>query len=689
MSIFDNSEFNDPFEEGAGGGKGRGSGPRQRGNSSSRRYPALSKFGEDLVSSSKEGLLDPVICRDNEIKIISRILSRRKKNNPILLGEPGVGKTSIVEGVAQAIADKKCTNNLLNKRIISIRVSNLVAGTKYRGDFEERLNAVINESIRAGNVILFFDEIHQIVGAGNTSGSMDASNILKPSLSSGKIQVIGSTTFDEYRKHMESDKALIRRFKEVRVDELSTDDTIKILNNVSKIYEDYHNVEYTKDAIQTSVLLSKRYVTDRKLPDSALDILDDAGTNIAIIAHDFPEPIKKAEQEIAQIVKDKKKAAEEKKWQQASKFKNQQHIAEEKLSQEIEKWKKDMKKNRYKITAQDIEAVVSENTGISIGQINTNDMIDADDLKKSLQSQVVGQNEAIEKVSYAIMRSQLGIGRKDKPLASFMFLGSTGIGKTELTKVLSKELFGDDALIRVDMGEYQDAISTNKLIGSAPGYVGYEEGGILTEQVRRNPYSIVLLDEIEKANKDVLNVLLSILDDGQITDSLGNFVNFKNTIIILTTNTGTAKLKDFAKAPGFGSSVAESDADQERRAKLLNEAMQKEFPPEFLNRLDDVVVFNSLNEKNILNIVDIFSNQLKARMQEQGHSVTITAAVKKYIARIAYDPEFGAREVGRAMVEHVENKIADWIIAKKKKGADLSKNLKIKVGIKNDQTYCY
>lgn len=662
------SEFsNDPGSEDFDDEERRQYQQRQRqganapGNSKSKT-PVLDNFGRDITRMAELGNLDPIVGREQEIERVSQILSRRKKNNPILIGEPGVGKTAIVEGLALRIVQRKVSRVLFDKRVISLDLAALVAGTKYRGQFEERMKAIMNELEKNRDVILFIDEIHTIVGAGGASGSLDASNIFKPALARGELQCIGASTLDEYRMYIEKDGALDRRFQKVLIEPPSIDEAITILNNIRPKYEEFHNVTYDKDAVEACVKLSDRYMTDRLLPDKAIDVMDEVGARVHLKNINVPKNILDLEKKIEDIKLEKNKVVKSQRFEEAASLRDK----EKRLGEELEKakgeWEEEVKHKRYPIHEEDIAEVVSMMTGIPVMR-----MVEAESEKlrrmgDDLKGMVVGQDDAILKTVKAIQRNRVGLKDPKKPIGSFIFLGPTGVGKTELAKSLARYLFdSEDALIRVDMSEYMEKFSLSRLIGAPPGYVGYEEGGQLTEKVRRKPYSVVLLDEIEKAHPDIFNILLQVLDDGQLTDGLGRKVDFKNTIIIMTSNIGARQLKDFGDGVGFATAAKMSSTEENNKA-VIERALKRTFSPEFLNRIDDVVIFNQLSEEHINVIIDIIMKGVLKRMNTLGFSLELTDEARKFIAEKGYDQQFGARPLHRAIQKYLEDPLAEEIL---------------------------
>ena len=635
------------------------------------KTPVLDNFGRDITKFAELGTLDPIVGREEEIERVSQILSRRKKNNPILIGEPGVGKTAIVEGLALRIVQRKVSRVLFDKRVISLDLAALVAGTKYRGQFEERMKAIMNELEKNRDVILFIDEIHTIGGAGGASGSLDASNIFKPALARGDLQCIGASTLDEYRMYIEKDGALDRRFQKVLIEPPSVDDTITILNNIKSKYEEFHNVEYDQEAIEACVKLSDRYMTDRLLPDKAIDVMDESGARVHLKNINVPQNILDLEKKIEDIKQEKNKVVKSQRFEEAAALRDREKRLGEELDRAKVEWEEEAKHKRYPINEEAIAEVISMMTGIPVMR-----MVEAESAKlrrmdEDLKGAVVGQDEAIIKIVKAIQRNRVGLKDPRKPIGSFIFLGPTGVGKTELARALARYMFdSDDALIRVDMSEYMEKFSLTRLIGAPPGYVGYEEGGQLTEKVRRKPYSVVLLDEIEKAHPDIFNILLQVLDDGQLTDGLGRKVDFKNTLIIMTSNIGVRQLKDFGAGVGFATSAKTENAEENNRG-VIEKALKRTFSPEFLNRIDDVVIFNSLEEKHIAMIIDIIMKDVLKRLSNLGFSMVLTAEAKKYISEKGYDPQFGARPLHRAIQKYLEDPLAEEILNHRIKSGDV------------------
>jgi ATP-dependent Clp protease ATP-binding subunit ClpC len=653
-------------------GAGRsGTGKQQQPNGPKSKTPVLDNFGRDITKIAEQGNLDPIVGREEEIERVSQILSRRKKNNPILIGEPGVGKTAIVEGLALRIIQRKVSRVLFDKRVISLDLAALVAGTKYRGQFEERMKAIMNELEKNRDVILFIDEIHTIVGAGGASGSLDASNIFKPALARGELQCIGASTLDEYRQYIEKDGALDRRFQKVLVEEPTVDETIQILHNIKSKYEDFHNVTYSDDAIESSVKLSDRYMTDRLLPDKSIDVMDEVGARVHLKNINVPQNVLDLEKKIEDVKLEKNKVVKSQRFEEAASLRD----AEKRLSEELENakaiWEEDSKNKRFPITEESIAEVVSMMTGIPVKRMV---QAETDKLRKmndEMKGMVVGQDEAIVKVVKAIQRNRVGLKDPRKPIGTFIFLGPTGVGKTELARALAKHMFdSEDALIRIDMSEYMEKFTVSRLVGAPPGYVGYEEGGQLTEKVRRKPYSVILLDEIEKAHPDIYNILLQVLDDGQLTDGLGRKVNFKNTMIIMTSNIGARQLKDFGDGVGFATAARQQNVDENNKA-VIEKALKRTFSPEFLNRIDDVIIFNSLTRENIFEIIDILMKSVLGRMKTLGFELELSPDAKEFIADKGYDSQFGARPLHRAIQKYLEDPLAEQILNMSIKNGDV------------------
>ena len=621
--------------------------------------PVLDNFGVDLTKAAEQNQLDPIIGRDLEIERLVQILSRRKKNNPVLIGEPGVGKSAIAEGLAIRIIKKQVSRVLFGKRIVTLDVASVVAGTKYRGQFEERMKSILNELAKTNDVILFIDEIHTIVGAGGASGSLDASNMLKPALARGEIQCIGATTLDEYRQYIEKDGALERRFQKIMVNPTSVEETVEILNNIKDRYEDHHNVIYTDSAIESCVKLTERYISDRHLPDKAIDALDESGSRVHISKIKIPEVIEAIEKEIEEINKLKLEAVKNQQFELAASHRDKEHELMKKLDEEKRKWEEDLSNNRETVDVHNVEEVVAMMTGVPVQRIAQSEGVRLMKMKEELQTKVIGQDDAVGKVVKAIQRNRAGLKDPKRPIGSFIFLGPTGVGKTQLAKILAKYLFDtEDALVRIDMSEYMEKFSISRLVGAPPGYVGYEEGGQLTEKIRRKPYSVVLLDEIEKAHPDVFHLLLHVLDEGQLTDGLGRRVDFKNTIILMTSNIGSRQIQDFGRGVGF----ATKEFDEDRNKGIIHKALKKAFAPEFLNRIDDVILFNSLSLEDIHKIIDIELEGLYSRVEDLGYKLVISKEAKNFIAEKGYDSKFGARPLKRAIQKYLEDEMAEVII---------------------------
>ena len=657
----DDATKDNPF---SGGGSGTGK------TSKKSKTPVLDNFGRDLTAMAENDKLDPVVGRQKEIERVSQILSRRKKNNPLLIGEPGVGKSAIAEGLALRIVQRKVSRILFDKRVVTLDLASLVAGTKYRGQFEERMKAVMNELEKNDDIILFIDEIHTIVGAGGATGSLDASNMFKPALARGEIQCIGATTLDEYRQYIEKDGALERRFQKVIVEPTSVEETIEILNNIKDKYEDHHNVSYTDEAIEACVKLTNRYLTDRFLPDKAIDALDEAGSRVHITNIDVPKQILDLERKLEEVREKKNSVVKKQKYEEAAKLRDDEKNLEKELQVAQEKWEEESKKHKETVDEDSVADVVSMMTGVPVNRIAQTESNKLVELPKKIKGKVIGQDDAVGKVVKAIQRNRAGLKDPNKPIGSFIFLGQTGVGKTQLAKVLARELFdNDDSLIRIDMSEYMEKFAISRLIGAPPGYVGYEEGGQLTEKVRRKPYAVILLDEVEKAHPDVFNMLLQVLDDGYLTDSLGRKIDFRNTIIIMTSNIGARKLKDFGQGVGFGTSSQRSQADENARSVIEN-ALKKAFAPEFLNRIDDVVIFNSLEREDIHKIIDIELVKLFSRIGSLGYSLTLSEKAKDFIAEKGFDKQYGARPLNRAIQKYIEDALAEEIISSKLKEGD-------------------
>ena len=650
-------EPEDSFEE-----EEEGPSRYQRKGGAKSRTPVLDNFGRDVTRLAEEGQLDPIIGRESEIERVSQILSRRKKNNPILIGEPGVGKTAIVEGLALRIQQKKVSRTLFNKRIIMLDLAALVAGTKYRGQFEERMKAIMNELEKSRDVILFIDEIHTIVGAGGATGSLDASNIFKPALARGELQCIGASTLDEYRQYIEKDGALDRRFQKVIVDPPSMEETMHILSNIKPKYEEFHNVTYSDEAINACVKLSDRYITDRFLPDKAIDVLDEVGARVHLKNIHVPKHIEDLEKKIEDLKELKNQAVKDQQYEKAADLRDDESKLQRQLEYAKNSWEEESKTKRYPVDEEDIAEVVSMMTGIPVKRVAQSESNKLVHMGDDLAKMVIGQDEAIAKVTKAIQRNRVGLKDPKRPIGTFIFLGPTGVGKTEMAKALARYMFdSEDSLVRIDMSEYMEKFSISRLIGAPPGYVGYEEGGQLTEKVRRKPYSVILLDEIEKAHPDVYNILLQVLDDGQLTDGLGRKVDFKNTLIIMTSNIGVRQLKDFGQGVGFATKARQEAAEENAKGVIQN-ALKRTFSPEFLNRIDDVIVFNSLGQEEIFQIIDITLSHLLKRMSNMGYSLKLSEEAKKFVAEKGFDPQFGARPLHRAIQKYIEDPLAEQIL---------------------------
>jgi ATP-dependent Clp protease ATP-binding subunit ClpC len=644
------------------GGGGAGNPGKEKKGTEKSRTPVLDNFGRDLTRLAEDNRLDPIVGREKEIERVAQILSRRKKNNPILIGEPGVGKTAIAEGLALRIIQKKVSRVLFGKRVVTLDLASLVAGTKYRGQFEERMKAVMNELEKSPDVILFIDELHTIVGAGGASGSLDASNMFKPALARGEIQCIGATTLDEYRQYIEKDGALARRFQMVLIDSTTPEETIQILENIKEKYEDHHHVIYTKEAIEACVKLSDRYISDRYLPDKAIDVLDEAGARVHINNIHVPEDIVKFEEAIEEVKREKNRVVKSQKYEEAAQLRDREKKLIEQLDIAKTKWEEKTRTEKYTVTEDNVADVVGMMTGIPTNRIAQKESNKLLNMAEELNARVIGQEEAIKKLTKAIQRTRVGLKDPKKPIGSFIFLGPTGVGKTELAKVLATYLFDkEDSLVRIDMSEYMEKFSVSRLVGAPPGYVGYEEGGQLTEKVRRKPYSVVLLDEIEKAHPDVFNILLQVLDDGILTDGLGRRVDFRNTIIIMTSNIGVRDLKDFGSGIGFAS-AAKRQSDDENIKSTIQNALKRAFSPEFLNRLDDLIVFNSLQREHIHKIIEITLRKLFDRIIQLGYNVELSDKAKDFLAEKGYDQQFGARPLNRAIQKYLEDPVAEEIL---------------------------
>ncbi|MDY3318663.1 ATP-dependent Clp protease ATP-binding subunit [Riemerella anatipestifer] len=655
-SAYDDNEERESF--------GQSNKPSSNIGTAKSKTPTLDNFGRDLTALAKEGRLDPVIGREKEIERVSQILSRRKKNNPLLIGEPGVGKSAIAEGLALRIHQKRVSRVLYNKRVITLDLASLVAGTKYRGQFEERMKAIMTELEKNRDVILFIDELHTIVGAGGSTGSLDASNMFKPALARGEIQCIGATTLDEYRQHIEKDGALERRFQKVMVEPTSVEETIQILYQIKDKYEEHHNVIYTDDAIKACVNLTSRYITDRFLPDKAIDAMDEAGSRVYIKNMKVPTELVDFEAKIEEVKDLKQKAVKAQDYLEARRLKDEEERLQIELNLVQEEWDRNVKEMKETVTEENVAEVVSMMSGVPVTKVGKNELDKLAEMDKNLNGKVIGQEEAVKKVVKSIQRNRTGLKDPNRPIGTFIFLGTTGVGKTELAKVMAKELFNsEDALIRIDMSEYMEKFAVSRLVGAPPGYVGYEEGGQLTEAVRRKPYSVVLLDEIEKAHSDVFNLLLQILDEGFVTDSLGRKIDFRNTIVILTSNIGTRQLKDFGDGVGFGTSAKKSSTDAHARS-TIESALKKAFAPEFLNRIDDIIIFNALEKEDIKKIIDLELNKLYQRLSKLGYTVSLTEEAKDFIAEKGWDKDFGARPLKRAVQKYIEDLLAELLVTK-------------------------
>lgn len=645
-------------------------GKGKQASKSNSETPVLDNFTIDLTKNAEEGRLDPIVGRENEIERLAQVLSRRKKNNPVLIGEPGVGKSAIVEGLALRIINKKVSRVLFGKRVLALDIASIVAGTKYRGQFEERMKAIINELVKTSNVILFIDEIHTIVGAGGASGSLDAANMLKPALARGEVQCIGATTLDEYRQHIEKDGALERRFQKVMVDPTTVEETVEILNNIKERYEDHHNVIYTDEALNACVSLTNRYITDRHLPDKAIDALDEAGSRVHITNIRVPDSILKLEEQFEETRNNKLKAVKEQNFELAAQFRDQEKKLQKAIESEKINWEKDMTANRQTVSDENVAEVVAMMTGIPVRRIAQAESAKLVKMFEEMQGKVIGQDDALKKIVKAIQRNRAGLKDPSKPIGTFIFLGPTGVGKTHLAKILAEYLFDhQDNLIRIDMSEYMEKFSVSRLVGAPPGYVGYEEGGQLTEKVRRKPYSVVLLDEIEKAHPDVFHILLQVLDEGRLTDSLGRRIDFRNTIVIMTSNIGTRQLTEFGKGVGF-ETKAKKDSSSIQAKSIIENALKKAFAPEFLNRIDDVVMFNSLNRDDIHKIIDIELASLLKRIDSLGYKVAMSDTAKNFIVDKGFDLQYGARPLKRALQKYLEDPLAEKFIAYAPKEGD-------------------
>jgi len=637
-----------------------GTSPKKGGKG---RTPFLDQFGEDLTQLAAEGKLDPIIGREKEVHRVCQILSRRKKNNPIILGDPGVGKTAIVEAIAQRIVEKKVARTLLNKKIISLNLTTIVAGTKYRGEFEERMKMIVEELKSNQDVIVFIDEIHTLIGAGGSSGSLDASNILKPALARGQVHCIGATTTDEYREHIEVDGALTRRFQEVFIDPPSIDEAIEILNKIKEKYEDHHSVTYTPEAIEACVKLSERYITQRELPDKAIDIMDEVGAKIHLLEIKVPPYVKKMEEDADEFGKQKHEAVSKQDYEAAANFRDSELGKRKEIETKLKDWEKSLRDKRRHVTDQDVAGTIAEITGIPVTRLSGDESKMIVGMNKELNKIIIGQSGAVDSLCRVIKRSRTGVSSAKKPIGSFMFIGPTGVGKTETVKALTEYYFGsEDNLIRIDMSEYSEKFTVSRLVGAPPGYVGYEEGGQLTEQVRRKPYSVVLFDEIEKAHPDIFNTLLQVLDDGRLTDSLGRTIDFTNTIIIMTSNIGARKFAEFGVGIGFTDGSISSQ--KSKMESVIRKELKNKFPPEFLNRLDDMILFEQLSEESILKIVELELAEVAERLLDQGMTIKFTKSAKLFLVKEGYDIAYGARPIKRAIQHFVEDLLADSIIDK-------------------------
>jgi len=666
---FEDEENEMPF----GSGKNPGGSSSQQSQKPKSDTPVLDNFGIDLTKAAEDNALDPIVGREKEIERLAQILSRRKKNNPVLIGEPGVGKSAIVEGLALRITQRKVSRVLFDKRVITLDLASIVAGTKYRGQFEERMKAILNELGKSTNIILFIDEIHTIVGAGGATGSLDAANMLKPALARGEIQCIGATTLDEYRQHIEKDGALERRFQKVMVDPTTPEETVEILKNIKGRYEDHHNVNYTEDAIDACVKLTMRYISDRHLPDKAIDALDESGSRVHISNIVVPNKIIELEKQIENVRTEKIAAVKNQNFELAANFRDNEKKLMEALDKEKEVWEKELVKNRETVSEEEVAEVVAMMTGVPVQRIAQAEGARLMKMGAELKKNVIGQDEAIEKIVKSIQRNRAGLKDPNKPIGSFIFLGPTGVGKTQLAKILALYLFDSiDNLIRMDMSEYMEKFSVSRLVGAPPGYIGYEEGGQLTEKVRRKPYSVILLDEIEKAHPDVFHLLLQVLDEGQLTDSLGRRVDFRNTIIIMTSNIGSRQLKDFGQGVGFSTRAKQESASQHAKSVIQN-ALKRSFAPEFINRLDDIIIFNTLLKEHIYKIIDIELKGLYSRLETLGYGVELTNKAKDYVTEKGFDPDFGARPLKRAIQKYLEDPMAEAIIKSSLKHGDILK----------------
>ena len=648
------------------------------------KTPVLDTYSRDLTKLAEDGKIDPIVGRDKEIERVSQILSRRKKNNPILIGEPGVGKSAIAEGLALRITQRKVSRVLFNKRIVTLDLASMVAGTKYRGQFEERIKAVMAELEKEPEIILFIDEIHTIIGAGGSSGSLDASNMFKPALARGEIQIIGATTLDEYRKHIEKDGALERRFQKVVVEPASPDETLQILNNIKDKYESHHNVIYTDDAIKACVDLTTRFMSDRFLPDKAIDALDEAGSRVHISNIVVPKEILDIEQKISEIKDKKTQVVRSQKYEEAAKLRDVEKQLHTNLEGARQKWEDEQKTQKQTVNEENVAEVVSMMTGIPLQKVSVKENEKLSKLPEAVMGKVIGQDDAVSKVVKSIQRGRVGLKDPNRPIGTFLFLGPTGVGKTQLAKIIAKQMFdSEDSLIRIDMSEYMEKFAVSRLIGAPPGYVGHDEGGQLTEKVRRKPYSVVLLDEIEKAHPEVFNLMLQVLDDGQLTDSMGRKVNFKNTIIIMTSNTGSRQLKEFGAGVGFNTKSREETKSDEEKS-VVDKQLKKTFAPEFLNRIDDVIMFNSLGKEEINKIIDIEIEKLVERVRTLEFELTLTDSAREYIAEKGYDPQYGARPLKRAIQKYIEDPITEEILSS---NPDKNSTLELNYNTEDDKMF--
>ncbi len=659
----DDSDDDNRLFGGSNAGSSSGSGSSSTAKTGEKsKTPVLDNFGRDLTKIAEQGKLDAIVGREKEIERVAQILSRRKKNNPILIGEPGVGKTAIAEGLALRIIQKKVSRVLFGKRVVTLDIASLVAGTKYRGQFEERMKAVMNELEKSTDVILFIDELHTIVGAGGASGSLDASNMFKPALARGDIQVIGATTLDEYRQYIEKDGALARRFQTVMVDATTVDETIEILNNIKDKYEEHHHVIYTQDSIESAVKLSDRYISDRFLPDKAIDVMDEVGARVHISNIQVPADIVALENQIEVVKKEKNQVVKSQKYEEAAQLRDREKKLIDQLELAKTNWEEESKKQKFTVTEEHVAEVIAQMTGIPVNRVAAKEGEKLLQMEQELTKHVIGQGDAVKKLVKAIQRTRVGLKDPNKPIGSFIFLGPTGVGKTEMAKVLATYLFDkEDSLVRIDMSEYMEKFSVSRLVGAPPGYVGYEEGGQLTEKVRRKPYSVVLLDEIEKAHPDVFNLLLQVLDDGILTDGLGRRVDFRNTIIIMTSNIGARDLKDFGSGIGFSTKSRVDNMEEQAKSTIQN-ALKKAFAPEFINRLDDIIVFNSLERSDLHKIIDLLLVKMMTRLANLGFAVELTEKAKDFIADKGYDPQYGARPLNRAIQKYLEDPLAEEIL---------------------------